>query len=94
MKAKFGISSILCFAISFIAIGVTIWDWYDDPYGLFGIAVRLMLLLIPSGFILGCISMFKREPRSYRYIGFLLNLPLVLLIVYAVMRIILFGSVL
>ena len=90
MKAIYGKLSILCFAIPVIllypAAMVGISAFYHPAVISQTISIVLsatILLSIPVGCLLGYLSWRKQEiPKCYRYIGFFLNFPWLVLLIY------------
>ena len=83
MKAKYGIASIVCWALSWCMIPVGIL-LVIMSFAMFGRRANILLecfiivsvLLTPLlGVLLACLGRIKKEiPRGYYFIGFLLNL--------------------
>ena len=100
MKTNFGRLSILCFVLSVVGLFCELSLMYFtrsysellSSLALTTIAVATVLPFF--GVMFGCIGMFRHEvPRNYRYIGFALNLVLLILLIMSLTASVLIGGV-
>ena len=84
MKAKFGKLSIWCVIASIVLVCIAklCEKYFADTFRMLPATLFLLpiMVLIFAGIIFGFVSALKQEePKRYRYVGFLLNLLLILI---------------